>query len=58
MVAGHGDREERVKVMALEFMVVLLVVEIDFEEGLKRRLKEVEVLVILEVEVVVMEVVL
>ena len=44
--------------MVLELMVVLLVVEMDFEEGMKRRLKEMEMMVMLEVEVVVMEVML
>ena len=50
MVAGHGEREERVKVMVLELMVVLLVVEMDFEEGMKRMLKEVEMMVMLELK--------
>ena len=58
MVTGHGEREERVKVMVLELMVVLLVGEMDFEEGMKRRLKEVEMMVMLEVKLVVIEVVL
>jgi len=43
--------------MALELMVVLLVVEMDFEEGMKRRLKEAEMIVMLDVEVVVIEIV-
>jgi len=44
--------------MVLELMVVLLVVEMDFEEGMKRGLKEVDMMVMLEVEVVVMEMML
>jgi len=39
VVAGHEERverEERLKVMVLELIVVLLVVEMDFEHGMKR----------------------
>jgi len=39
VVAGHEEREERekrVKVTVLELIVMLLVVEMDFEHGMKR----------------------
>ena len=60
VVVDHKGREERVKVMVLELMVGwgYLVVEMDFKERMKRKLKEVKMMVMLEVEIRVMEVVL
>jgi len=57
VVAGHEKREERVKVKVLELMVVLFGSGDGFWKRIQKRLKEVIMMMTLEVEIKVMEMV-